>query len=699
MKVIIITQLLLQQIQNLSYIQDYQQLTTFLYDLLIFNYNFHELQVINYLGDKKQSIESKINATASFLDFMKKQSLNKEKYKLLDEQLNKSNKDLDEPIEFTDLDEIDDFDEINTFQPIKKNWLYSRFDDPNKKLEDSFPYPHMRKPQQHILELLKQCDDKKFILIEAMPGTGKSAIAKTIISHCGNGYILTATKQLQDQYTDEFFDVVSIKGKSAYMCSKVRFETCKNGLCTRDPSVLNECRMSNNCPYINAKQVAKRNDITVTSYAYFFTWLNSKYRQNFSPREILILDEAHLLDGQMTAWTELILNPKHLDEKYHLSNLCDRVDHLAYITSPIFEENYTNNNQIIINMLFPLLERAYKNLVSDLATSHNSSKILSTIWGDDKDRSISDVDKRYKRVLSLKEDLDQILTKLRLFIKAPNKEEWLLSAQQNEKDNTNELLIKPLYMSKLFRQFVEQFGKKHIIFMSATILNARIFCEELGIKREEVAIIKEDSTFDPLLSPILYNPVGKMTYNALPNTMPKIIDMVKHILIQHPDAKGIIHTGNYSIANQICEYIHSKRLMMKTMYENNEALLRRHARSKNGVLVSPSLGTGTDLKDDAARFQIIVKLPFMSLADKRVKKKADLDYDWYSCEMLRSLIQSSGRATRSETDYSVTYILDSSFRYWVTKYQAWLPKSFLERICWNGKPKVQEDDDEFVIVS
>ena len=138
--------------------------------------------------------------------------------------------------------------------------------------------------------------------------------------------------------------------------------------------------------------------------------------------------------------------------------------------------------------------------------------------------------------------------------------------------------------------------------------------------------------------------------------------------------------------------------MMKTMYENNEALLRRHAKSKNGVLVSPSLGTGTDLKDDAARFQIIVKLPFMSLADKRVKKKADLDYDWYSCEMLRSLIQSSGRATRSETDYSVTYILDSSFRYWITKYQAWLPKSFLERICWNGKPKMQEDD-EFVIVS
>jgi Rad3-related DNA helicase len=90
--------------------------------------------------------------------------------------------------------------------------------------------------------------------------------------------------------------------------------------------------------------------------------------------------------------------------------------------------------------------------------------------------------------------------------------------------------------------------------------------------------------------------------------------------------------------------------------------------------------TGVDLKDDLSRFQIVVKMPFSSLGDPRTKKKSEINSDWYTCQMLKNLVQACGRSTRSAEDHSATFILDSSFRYWVTKYEKWLPKQFLQRI-------------------
>ena len=52
---------------------------------------------------------------------------------------------------------------------------------------------------------------------------------------------------------------------------------------------------------------------------------------------------------------------------------------------------------------------------------------------------------------------------------------------------------------------------------------------------------------------------------------------------------------------------------------------------------------GVDLKDDLARFQIIVKAPYLPTKDKRIEKLMKDDFNWYSNKMLCSLIQSCGR--------------------------------------------------------
>ena len=89
---------------------------------------------------------------------------------------------------------------------------------------------------------------------------------------------------------------------------------------------------------------------------------------------------------------------------------------------------------------------------------------------------------------------------------------------------------------------------------------------------------------------------------------------------------------------------------------------------------------GVDLHDDLSRFQIIVKLPYISLADERVKRKMNKNKKWYTCKMLRNLIQECGRSTRNDKDWSVTYILDNAFETTMRYNKNMLPKSFQNRI-------------------
>jgi Rad3-related DNA helicase len=81
------------------------------------------------------------------------------------------------------------------------------------------------------------------------------------------------------------------------------------------------------------------------------------------------------------------------------------------------------------------------------------------------------------------------------------------------------------------------------------------------------------------------------------------------------------------------------------------------------VLISPSLHQGVDLKDDLSRFQIIVKVPYPDLTDRKVAALKQRNPSWYMWVTILRLVQSYGRSVRSKEDFAATYILDSSFDY------------------------------------
>ena len=98
------------------------------------------------------------------------------------------------------------------------------------------------------------------------------------------------------------------------------------------------------------------------------------------------------------------------------------------------------------------------------------------------------------------------------------------------------------------------------------------------------------------------------------------------------------------------------------------------------VLVSPSSHEGLDLYGDRSRFQVIAKLPYASLGDKRVKRRMENDKSWYTLHTAQKLIQACGRSIRSDSDYAVTYILDAGFDGFYKRASRFFSPYFLESL-------------------
>jgi Rad3-related DNA helicase len=91
-------------------------------------------------------------------------------------------------------------------------------------------------------------------------------------------------------------------------------------------------------------------------------------------------------------------------------------------------------------------------------------------------------------------------------------------------------------------------------------------------------------------------------------------------------------------------------------------MLDLHLRSEEPtVIVSPSMDTGVSFDNDSARFQIIAKVPYPSLASQKNKLRQKNNPDWYSWKTVSGIVQMSGRPVRSNLDYADTIILDGSF--------------------------------------
>jgi Rad3-related DNA helicase len=103
------------------------------------------------------------------------------------------------------------------------------------RFEDVYPegFEEDEQKNQIISDIKKAVENKKkFVIVSAPTGSGKSWIAGTLALQLGQGTILTKQKSLQDEYIRNFDFMNPVKGKSNFDCAKHMMEKkCSDGNC------------------------------------------------------------------------------------------------------------------------------------------------------------------------------------------------------------------------------------------------------------------------------------------------------------------------------------------------------------------------------------------------------------------------------------------------------------------------------------
>jgi ATP-dependent DNA helicase DinG len=172
--------------------------------------------------------------------------------------------------------------------------------------------------------------------------------------------------------------------------------------------------------------------------------------------------------------------------------------------------------------------------------------------------------------------------------------------------------------------------------MSATILDIDAFCRNVGLDRNSVKFIQAGSDFPIENRPIYQMNTALLNFNSLGLEIVQraIANAVDRIMSIHNNYKGIIHATSYAQVKFIDKHISSdnkRRLLYTDPERPREEVTTEHFRStRPSVLISPSLHTGLDLKDERSRFQILVKVPYPSMGNRWINAKMERDPAWYN---------------------------------------------------------------------
>lgn len=528
-------------------------------------------------------------------------------------------------------------------------------------------FPAQYKPNDSQVEIAPRLDeflktDKKFCIIQASTGAGKSMIAKMLANHSNRispekqamirnysayeeknadlfidnpnegAFILTLTKTLQNQYQNTLPDLSIFKGKTAYMCAVEPRSTVQSAPCTILPKMIGECISCNKCPYYNARNNALSNSETVLNYHSFdklMPWL--KHRQ------YMICDEASELEDVVVAMHSTEIDIKRLTKYGCNIRSLPKADRER--------RNWVNTVRNEIETILDAAQKSTGNKKQDAATK-----------------------KKIDYLTELKYAIAAILNTYELT-------EYVFQEAFN-----GSIIIEPLRVDGLAQEALYQYAER-VFLVSATIVDPIKYAKDLGIAESELFIINIESKFDPNKGKIYVSKDMKLNHKNLDENLPKLTERIKLILNRKKNVRGAIHTSTNKITKYIQDNLGEPRCIYREAgVATNEDLLEIHGDNPDSVIVSPSITFGTDLKDDAARFQIIAKISYPSLQSERIKRLFEIDKEWYTNKTLASLIQTCGRIIRNENDYGDTFILDASAVYLITSNAHKLPKYFIDRI-------------------
>ncbi len=482
------------------------------------------------------------------------------------------------------------------------------------------------------------------IILEAGTGIGKSAIATTLASMYEDSYILTMTKQLQNQYLNDFSSMlVEIKGRGNYKCNYKG--SCD--FCIKSEYNLAKCK---DCDYLTALKRAGDAENVLTNYDYFYHAVVSNNVLNH--RELLILDEAHNLERKMLALSSSELNREYIATKFGL----DIFEPIIGRTKSI---NYLKKEPDYWMDLCDELSEKCGESIKEIEGEHKKDVQVTL------DEFESDPDKfsNFNYIEKQKLEADaKLFNSIKLGLEA---NELIIDVPDNDSIKNDKMDIsaefKPYSVVDETNNLLKLGNIR--IFLTGTLGSKEKFCQWNNIDVDKTFYIYQKSPFDVSKRPIYPDFIGSMSGkrgNAPRWKNKKAILKIKEILDEHSNQKGVIHTSSNEQAFWIIENLKGYNFAFVGGKDRNKILKEFSETDENIVLIGASIKDGVDFKGDLCRFQIIFKIPYPQL-NEQVKYRKKLDPKWYYYQAVMSLMQAYGRGIRDKDDWCVMYIIDSDF--------------------------------------
>jgi len=515
-----------------------------------------------------------------------------------------------------------------------------------------------RKEQKECLDFIdseyKKNKENKFFLLDLPVGSGKSHLAlmiadwylKTVNSNAKFD-VITNSKILQDQYVDTYGSINDLKGKENYECEQYSC-SCAQG---NEFNRLNKTSCEA-CPHSFARDSYINGRVSLTNF-YLYTLYQLYMTKMMESRgaNVLIVDEAHEYDDVMSDFISIKIT-EFIVKKLKFSNEDKIIKELKKVNSISQYIEFLKELQSEIATTISDIEKELgreRRTIKSVKRENSVNKILGG--------KNSDI-----KLMQIITDLQQYQSKIEIFLKEylANPNNWVLETYYNEKTKQKELSLEPIWAFDYLDKYV--FSKYDMVFlMSGTILDKNLFCQLNGLDVQKAVYYSIESPFPVKNRPVFYMPLGKMSFKQKEDTFKNYVPFINKILKKYQDKKGIIHTNSFELASWISRDVKDQRLVYHDSSNKDEVLKQHFETKKPTVLVSPSMDTGVSFDDDKARFQIIAKIPYPSLASQKNKLRQKNNPEWYSWKSISGLIQMTGRAVRSVDDFADTIIIDGSF--------------------------------------
>jgi Rad3-related DNA helicase len=508
-----------------------------------------------------------------------------------------------------------------------------------------------RKFQKEAVQFATE-STKRFRVVEAPTGSGKSLLAMTCGVMVGDATYLCSTKMLQTQIVADFPESKVLWGRGNYLCLLDDTKNCDQCASTKN----NPCPVIHKCLYKKAKQEVLDSSLRILNYSYYLTEI--AYAGRFKGSPFCIIDEADSLEGTLVNHISLSFSERSLF-RLGLQNGPSR----KTVTSKDGISSWQEFGKEALYRSKSIYEKLNKEI--------DGYDTIEEDWQFTKIRERDHFKHLWERCQIFLNNVDS---------------SWIMEEQERVGSRQAMTTFRPLWITNELAESFLWSSSQNWLLMSASFLPVPVLAKTLGIDPDEIDYMSVQSTFPVENRPINIWPVCSITAKTVDAETPKLIVGIKKILDRHKGERGLIHTASFKLANSIIAKVGSKRLITHTSQDRQDVVDSFMGTDDDTVLVSPSLERGINLEGDLCRFIIIAKALFLSLGDRVTSQRvysSAIGKFWYSSQMMLSVLQACGRGMRSESDTCTVYIIDDQVnRVYLSKPSLW-PQWFRDGITWS----------------